>query len=170
MQSFRTVTLQSGTLSGLAVFAFFIALYQAGYDPLGRASWWGAWIPVVFIAWSTRRVRERALGGAITYWSAFKAGVLTAFFGSLLFALLVYVCGRLVFPGLLERHKAALLEDMEAARLFFSDDFYEKGVESIEQLTLAAAAYNDFTLKMLGGTAVSFITAAFFRTTRPPEP
>jgi len=168
IQSFRNTTLHYGTLSGLAGFTLFVVLHLAGSNPLGRLSWWGAWIPVLFICLATRRIRNDVFGGTITYWQAYKAGVLTAFFGALLFALLAYVFGKLVFPDLLEIHRGEMLEDMEASRMIFSQDMYEQGVENIRKLTMALVAYNDFTMKMLGGITVSFITAAVYR--NPPLP
>jgi hypothetical protein len=90
MQTIPKTTFQYGTWSGLAGFAMFILLHLSGLNPLGRASWWGSWIPVLFICLATRQAREKVYAGFISYWQAYRTGFLTAFFSALLFALLAY--------------------------------------------------------------------------------
>ncbi len=152
-----------GTLSGISLFALFVILYLVKMNPLGKPSWLGAWIPVVFMCLATRDARNHAGGGIITYWQAWKAGMMTAFFSSALFGLLVYIFGRLVAPGLLAIHKQELLGEMETIRMFFDKKAYNDGVDNIGKLTISSVAYNDFILKMTGGSLVSFVTAAVYR-------
>lgn len=163
----RTI-LNYGALSGLASFAVFLALYYKGMNPMGAASWMGAWIPVVFICLATKRYRDDYNEGFLTYGQGFKTGLMTTFAASLLFALLVYIFATLIDHSMLEMYKTEMRNGMEETKFIFSDEMYERGLESIEKLTITTLAYNDFFMKMLGGLVVSLITAAIFRRQPPP--
>lgn len=168
MNPFLKTATNFGVLSGLASFIIFLVLYYKGVNPLGRLSWLGAWIPVVFICIATKYYRDKITAGYLRYWSAFKIGINTGIFASLLFVLLVYIFGRVYEPGFVDAHKTEMLAAMEEMKMYFSEEFYEKGVEGIEQTTISELAYNDFFMKVLGAAIVSFITAAVYRKL-PPE-
>jgi len=163
MNTLRKTAINIGALSGLSSFAAFILMYAGGMNPLGKASWLGSWIPVVFICIATKIYRDQAGGGYITYWKAFQAGVFTSMAGAFLFALLIYIFGTLVDVSLIEKYRNEILAEMEMTKMFFNAEFYDLTLESIEKITMSQLAQNDFLLKVLGGTLVSFVTAAIFR-------
>lgn len=156
-------TLNFGALSGLSGFLIFLALYYKGVNPLGQSSWLGSWIPVVFICISTKYIRNKLLGGFIAYWQAFRTGLLTGFFGALLFSLLIYIFGRIIDPSLVDLYKNEALQSLEETKFLFSDAFYEDSLKSINDISISQLAYNDFFMKLLGAALVSLITAAVYR-------
>lgn len=155
--------LNYGAMSGLTSFLIFLALYYKGMNPLGPASWLGAWIPIVFICLSTKYYRDRILGGFISYWQGFRTGMLTAICGSFLFALFIYSFTKIFDGTIVEAFKSDALRGMEDAKYIFSDEMYDQGIESIEKINMGNIATNDFFTKILGGLLISFITAAFYR-------
>lgn len=153
-----------GAMSGLASFAFFLLIYWSGSNPLGPVSWLGAWIPVVFMIPSVKKYRDRDCGGYVTYWPAYRASFLTAAFGALLFAALLWLFGTVIDSTILDKFReeslAYLTQNEEMSRSLFGESFYETSVENIQKITLGNIATQDFIYKCFGGMMVSFIIAA----------
>ena len=164
---FRTA-LNFGAMSGLASFLVFLALYFKGLNPLGTASWLGAWIPVVFLCIATKNYRDHALGGFINYGQGMRIGLLTALAASFLFALLIYIFVTIFDSNVIELYKNEMKAGLEETKFMFSDEMFDKAMEGFEKLTIVTVAYNDFFIKMVGGLLVTFITAAIYR--RVPKP
>ena len=70
-------SLNIGTLAGLMAFGLFVALYYIGFTPLGPGKLLGLWIPIAAVVWTNLYMRNRVLGGKITYLQAFVSGILT---------------------------------------------------------------------------------------------
>lgn len=155
--------LNYGAMSGIGTFLVFLALYFRGVNPLGSASWLGAWIPIVFISISTKYYRDRILGGFITYWQGFRTGLLTGVCSSLLFALAVFIFVKLFSPEILDAFKEMEKQGWEASKEVFSDEIYEMGMEEVEKITIGKMAYGIFLRTMIGTALVSFVTAAAYR-------
>lgn len=164
-------SLNYGALSGLACFVFFLVLGRMVSNPLGISSWLGAWIPIVFMVLSTKHFRDHDCGGYITYWSAFRAGFMTAVAGGFLFALLVYAYGMVIDADLVERFKEENLrmieESAQLSKSMFGEALYEKSIESLQQTTISTIASQEFMNKSLGGLLVALVTGAIFRKQQP---
>lgn len=152
-----------GALSGIGSMLIFIAIYWKGSNPLGAASWLGAWIPVVFICVSIKYFRDKLLGGFITYGQAFKTGVMTSLFAAIMFGFLVYIFSYFTNAGFLQTHIQEALMGLEQSKMFFNDEIYAKMENEIEGLTINKVVLNDFFTKMLGGIIVSLFAAAYYR-------
>jgi hypothetical protein len=156
-----------GAMSGIGSFAVFLALYYKGINPLGNASWVGAWIPVVFICIATKYYRDHFLAGEISYGHAMKIGLLTAMAASILFALFVYIFVTLIDSTIVTTFKNEKLFELEETKFMFGDEFYDKMVDGIEKINISTIAFNDFFIKMIGGLLVTFVTAAVYRKKNP---
>lgn len=156
-------------MSGLSLFLVFILLYFAGFNPLGGISWIGAWIPLVFIVIATKFIRDQVMGGFISYGIAFRTGLLTVFFSSLLYVLLVYVFGRLIDDSIVVMYQEEIRKSAEEAQAILSDKMIDQVLEEAENVTMSSIALNDFTGKMTGGIIISLITAAFLMRKQPVE-
>lgn len=152
-----------GAMSGLGSFAVFLGLYYKGINPLGNASWLGAWIPVVFICIATKICRDRFLAGEISYGQAMKIGLTTAMAASFLFALLVYIFATLIDNNVITMYKNEFLQGMEDTKFMFSDEMYEQTIESMDKITIINIAFTDFLAKMLGALLLTLVTAAIYR-------
>jgi hypothetical protein len=156
-------------MSGLSLFLVFVLLYFAGFNPLGGISWISAWIPLLFIVLATKLIRDQVLGGYITFGVAFRTGIITVFFSSLLFALLIYVFGNMFDSGLVQMYRDEILKGADEARILLSEKMIDQVIEEAEKVTLTSIAMNDFTAKMTGGIILSLITSAFLMKKQPPE-
>jgi hypothetical protein len=70
-------SLNIGTLAGIAAFLVFLVLYYIGISPIGFGKVMGFWIPVVAVVWTNMKVRDKVLGGFMTYMQAFTIGIIT---------------------------------------------------------------------------------------------
>lgn len=165
--------LNIGALYGLSSFAFFLLMYYAGLNALGTSAWLGMWIPLVFTIWSIRFYRDRECGGFISYWRAFRTGLLTIMCGAMLSALLLYLFGIIGAPDLLDNYKEQMLKGLEETEDMmtglFSDKMYDMMVDNINKTTMSSIASSDFFNKSLGGAILSLIAAAFLKRNPPPD-
>jgi hypothetical protein len=67
-------SLNIGTLAGIISFAIFLILYAVGISPLSIGKFIGFWVPIVAVIWVNIHVREKTLGGAMTYLQAYLSG------------------------------------------------------------------------------------------------
>lgn len=165
--------LNIGALFGLCSFVFFLLMYYSGLNPLGPSSWLGLWIPMVFIIWSIRHYRDHECGGYVSYWRAFRTGLLTTMCGALLSALLLYIFGTIGATGLLEDYKEQMLKGLEETekmmRSMLGDKAFDMTVDNISQTTLSSLASSDFFNKTFGGVFVSLIVSAFLKRNPPAD-
>jgi hypothetical protein len=156
-----------GAMYGLACFAMFLLTYWAGKNPLGPASWLSVWIPPLIIFLSIRHYRNEYLGGNITFYEAFRAGLITALSGALLFALFVLIFGKVIDPGLIDDLKEQLLTDLEEVegmvKSMMGDAMYDNSIEEIKGMTLGKQAFSEFANKSISGLVYSLIAAAILK-------
>ena len=163
--------LHYGGIQGVATFALFILLYILGFNPLGNASWLGAWIPVLIISKSTRSYRDNELEGFISYGEGFRMGFLTAAAGGLLSALLVFIFCTLVDGTLIDEFKNETLLQLEQVESqikgLLGEEFFDDIIDSYNKINLQVVVTNDFFNKLLGGLIISLITAAIYKKDKP---
>jgi len=163
--------LHYGGIQGVATFALFILLYMIGINPLGNASWLGAWIPVLIISKSTRSYRDNELEGFISYGEGFRMGFLTAAAGGLLSALLVFIFCTLVDGTLIDEFKNQTLMQLEQVenqmKGLIGDTFYDNAVDTYNKINLQTVVSGEFFNKLLGGLIISLITAAIYKKDKP---
>ena len=86
-----------GGVSALISFALFLLLYFLGMNPLGNYSWLGAWVIVVLIYKGIKDFRDQLSEGFISYGKSLSVGMMLVFFYSLLYGLLTFITGSLMF-------------------------------------------------------------------------
>ncbi|MFN8153262.1 MAG: DUF4199 domain-containing protein [Bacteroidia bacterium] len=159
--------LNYGALSGLGSFIVFLALYFMGINPLGPASWAGAWVPVVFMVLSSRHYKYVENGGFLFYWQGFRIGLLTACSGALVYGVLSWAFVKIADPGILDAFKQQSLEALEMTegimKSMMGEAAYMQSIESINNMHMEDVAASDVFYKMFGGLLTAFITAAFMR-------
>lgn len=159
--------LNYGALSGIGSFVVFLILYWMNMNPLGPASWMGAWVPVLFMVLATRHYRNYENGGFLRYWQGFRIGFLTASAGAVLFGSLTWLFVTLFDAEVLERYKQESLQALELTegimKSMVGESAFEQSVESITNLEIGDVVSSDIFNKMLGGILSGFITAAFLR-------
>ena len=69
--------------------------------------------------------------------------------------------------GLKNSCTLAVEEGMEKAKQYMGDTLYDRGLEEIENMTVAKMALGDFQNKIFGGVFVSLLIAAFLRRSKP---
>ncbi len=162
---------QFGGMMGVINFILFLLLYIMGFNPLGNASWLGAWIPVLVICISTKSYRENELEGFITYWQAYRTGFLTAVAGGLLSALLIFIFCTIYDNSIVEDFKNQTLTQMEMVetqmKSMLGSNMYEQTIQSYESITTQTVASGEFFNKVLCGIFVSLITAAVYKRDKP---
>lgn len=160
-----------GAMAALSCFAMFMLIYLMGINPLGPASWMAVWIPPLFIYLSIRYYRNELSGGYVKFADAFRAGMLTSFGCALLYALMVYIFGKIADPGLMDSFRETMLQNLETTetemRNMLGDTMYERSVEEMKNMTLANQAFSDFLYKIISGTVFSLIFAAIMKKKSP---
>lgn len=159
--------LNYGALSGIASFSMFLILYFSGKNPLGPASWLGAWIPVFIMVLATKHYRNVENQGFVSYWQAFRIGFITASAGAMLFGALSWSFVTIVDASILDTFKQENLEALELTegmmKSMIGETAFEQSVENINDMNMSDVSASDVFNKMFGGLLAAFITAAFLR-------
>jgi hypothetical protein len=189
MQKYTGI-LNSASIAGLVVFAYFILLYLAmgtefvlidfpeellresmtiRIHPFGGMKMIGAVVPVVFMYLAVKRFKAEEGEGFITYGRAFRVGVMFTFIYASLSAMLIFLFGSLIdgsFVDFANSSDARLIRMMmEADQVMFIDP--EEQLKLIEQRGLADFALSDFWSKTSGGFIIALVIAAFLKQ-KPP--
>ncbi|MBS1763409.1 MAG: DUF4199 domain-containing protein [Bacteroidetes bacterium] len=156
-----------GGILGASAFAVFLILYLSGVNPLGNASWVGAWIPIVVIARSVKMYREHECEGFITYGNAFRTGVTTAIMGGILSALLIFIFCTVIDSSVVDRFRDDSLAQLELMETQFkgllNEATYDKLVEDYQSLDIKTIALSEFMSKSFSGFILSLIIAAVYK-------
>lgn len=147
-----------GAICGLVMFSITLILWYTGIFPLGTASYYFFWIPLVFMFVATQVLRENFLKGRITYWGAFKAQMLVILSYGILYVLLLYIFAKLVYTDLVSDYIQTYLNQFEITkkdmRVMFGNGFeqYEdKLIEQYKSYTLPSLMFQEFYNKLAGG-------------------
>ena len=172
---FPKIPLNYGTIAGMVYFLLFVLLYYAGLNPLGKWSYLGVWIPFVVIFLGIKHLRDRELGGNISFGKAVGSGMLISFVFASLFGILSYSFGSFIATDVVELEMTELMQQMDEMQIqidemkamgnsSFAESlqvYYNKAAEGLEKnpenFTLSAFLWGDFTGKLYGGFFVSLI-------------
>ncbi|MBL7926180.1 MAG: DUF4199 domain-containing protein [Bacteroidia bacterium] len=168
LHNYFQTSLRFGAYYGVAAFAFAVIITAMVGNPLGPASWFGVWIPILFIARSIL-MHRKIHDGFISFGEAFRTGFYTIVCGGVLYGLMVYMYGSLVVPQMLDNYKSSSIADVEqiATMQIISESWLEKMVDSINQTSLGNALMGDYFNKIIGGAIVSLIMAAIYKRNIP---
>jgi hypothetical protein len=150
-----------GAFSGLSTFIVAVILYIIGKNPLGTLSWFGFWIPILFIVLGIQYHRDKDLGGFINYGRGVGTGFLITLFSAIFFCAVMYMFFAFFATDVLEIHKAESVDALERSKSFLGDTWYDRGMEAIEKMTVGDMVLGEFQRKIIGGTILSLIIAAF---------
>ncbi|MDQ3050639.1 MAG: DUF4199 domain-containing protein [Bacteroidota bacterium] len=157
-----------GSLSGIAVIVFYMALYYGGFNVFGQMSLLGVWIPVVFLVMATKFHRSNNLGGFMTYRQGLSVGFATTIFSITLFGLFFYLFGTVIDANLLDSYKSQAAESLEQGKEILSERMMDKAYESIETMTISSLAFSEAFNKMIGGVISTLIIAAIYLRKQQP--
>jgi hypothetical protein len=158
-----------GFLCAASCFFFMLLLYFAGKYPLGKWSWLGTWIPIVFMIRGVKAHRDIDLGGSITYRQAFGTSYLVALSNAIMLCLLIFLFGILVGTNIISLMISESVEKLEKAKSFMTEEVYESAMNSLEEMkanqsyTLFRIVLGEFTVKSIGGIIVSMVVASFMK-------
>jgi len=159
--------LNYGALSGLVSFIVFLLLYWMHFNPLGPASWLGAWVPILFMILATRHYRKYENGGFLPYWNGFRIGFLTACASAFVFGALTWFFVTYVDGEILDRFKQESLEAMELTEgmmvSLVGESAFEQSVQSITNMDMFEVTSSDIFNKILGGLLSALIVAGFLK-------
>lgn len=162
-----------GFLCAASCFFFMLILYFAGKYPLGKWSWLGTWIPIVFMIRGVKAHRDIDLGGSISYGEAFGTSYLVALSNAVMLGILIYLFGILVGTNIISMMISESAEKIEKAKSFMTEEVYESAMNSLEEMksspsyTLFRIVLGDFTIKSIGGIIVSFVIASVMKKQMP---
>jgi uncharacterized membrane protein YwzB len=160
------ISLNFGTIAGIAVFAVFLINYLLGFNPLGNASWLGAWIPFLFIYLTIKNVREKSYDGYITYGQAFKAALLMILVYASLGNMLNFLFVSFAAPQIFDEFMMQAMEEMEKVESFLSPEMYDQMMEEFEKTTPSSFLFSNVFNQILGGTILALIFAGFMKKNR----
>jgi hypothetical protein len=153
-----------GAICGLAMFAITLSLWIFNIFPLGTASFYFSWIPLVFMYVATKMLRENFLRGAITYWGAFKAQMLVISSYGVLYVLLVYIFGKIIYPDLVSDYIQVYLKELSLSKkemyqvLGQGYEAYEdRMIDEIKKSTLTSILFKEYFNKLAGGAFFALI-------------
>lgn len=157
------IPLNYGTIAGVAVFAIALLNFLIGFNPFGNASWFGVWIPFVFIYLTIKNVRNNELNGYISYGEAFKVSMVMVLIYATLGNMLNFLFFNFAAPHVFDEFINQTLEEMEKMEAFVGAEMYEKMVEELEKTTLLSFTFSNTINQILGGTILSLLYAAFMK-------
>ena len=160
-----------GAVYGIVSISFFILLYFAGISPVSPSSILSLWLPLIFATWGIRHYRNHENKGYISYGRAFLTGFLTIACGAFLYALLLYLTGKIWIPDLLDQYKTEQLKNLEMShdlmKGFFTEKLFDMAEENIDKITLSQYAAGEFFSRCMSGVFICFIIS-FFLKRKPP--
>jgi hypothetical protein len=157
------LSLNYGTIAGLAVFSVFLINYLIGFNPLGNASWLGAWIPFVFIYLTIKNARKKYYDGFITYGQAFKSSFVMILVYATLGNMLNLLFLSFAAPQIFDEFMAQTMGEMEKVESFLSPEMYDKMMEEFEKSTPSSIMFSNVFNQIFGGTILALIFAAFMK-------
>jgi len=144
-----------GAICGLVMFAITFLLWILNIFPLGTASFYFSWIPLVFMYVATKILRENYLKGGITYWGAFKAQMLVISSYGVLYVLLVYIFGKIIYTDLVSDYIQTYLKEFsinktELHKVFGGNKeaFEDQMIEEIKSSTLSSILFKEYFFKL----------------------
>ncbi len=162
-------SLNIGTLAGIIAFSLFVALYYIGLSPLGVGKFLGFWIPIGAVIWATIKVRDKDLGGTMTYMQAFLSGTITILTWASFKGFCIFIFITSIDHGVVDQYIEFTQGYLKLLEGTGNDALLEQ--IDMEEIKAAATPWNlmvgDIFNNTFFGTFVAFIVA--FITKRSPK-
>ncbi|MFM7177536.1 MAG: DUF4199 domain-containing protein [Bacteroidota bacterium] len=165
------ISIRYGFFCGISQIILLATILASGgsiYHPALALGWI---ITYVYIHRFIKSLRENEGEGYISFRHAYFCGLTLSFFAFLLYGLVLYLLGTLVFPEILTDARNELLRNAEAMeRIFSSSSFFKADdlYEAYENITLGQFAYSESLSKFLGALFLSLVAALILRRKQPP--
>ena len=159
------LALNFGAYYGLSAFAVFILMQATGSNPFGfLLIFLSGLLMIVWLSMVIKTLRDKHLGGFISYKDAFLTSLLTLLLASALYGILLYIDGIVIYPNLLDEYKIFMqsqTEQLTTMKAF--ESLAEQMEEEIDKTTLSQFAMSEFTSKSFWGTILCLILSAIFK-------
>lgn len=165
------LSIRYGFFCGISQIVLLVTVLSTGgsiYHPALALGWI---LTYVYLHRFIKSLRESEGEGYITFRHAYFCGLTLSFFAFLLYGLVLYLLGTLVFPEILTDARSELLRNAEAMeRIFSSNSFFKADdlYEAYENITLGQFAYSESLSKFLGALFLSLVAALILRRKQPP--
>lgn len=169
-QVIAPIALRFGFFCGVCHSIMTIAVIYFGgtlYDP---AMFFGVVLTIAFTMRCIKSIRENEGEGFITFKHAFFTGVALSFFAFLLYGLVVYLLGALVFTDMLSHAINEMLRSVEMLDGILNESQRDTLLDGYEKLTLGELAFNDASSKFFWGIFISLILALILKKKPPVQP
>ena len=147
-----------GAICGLVMFIITLLLWIINIFPLGTASFYFSWIPLVFMYLATKALRDNYFNGVIKYWGAFKAQMLVISSYGVLYVLLIYIFGKVIYTDLVSDYIQTYLHELgvtkkEMYQVLGSgyENYEDRMIEEISKSTLSSILFKEYFNKLVGG-------------------
>jgi zinc transporter ZupT len=154
--------LQYGILTGLAMMVFSLILFLAGVD---MHSSWNLIGYVLFVAglyWGMVSIREKQLGGVMSYGKAFGTGFWVTLFAAVLLGIYAFFYLKYINPSVLANKLAEVQNKILTTNPNISDADLQKALNMVKMVsTPAVSAVIGFVGYIISGTIFSLIIAIF---------
>jgi uncharacterized protein (UPF0333 family) len=155
-------SLQFGLLTGVAMVVYTLVLYLAGIDTHSSWNLINYLLFIVGLYWGIVTVREKYLGGVMSYGKAFGTGFWITLFVAIVLAIFAYFYLKDINPGALADATAKAEDKILASNPDISDEDLQKAMEMVKAFTTPAmSAVMQLISNLIAGTIFSLIIAIF---------
>lgn len=163
-----------GAICGLVMFLIFFILWIIGVFPLGTESIYFFWIPLVFMYSATKTLRDYFFNGTIHYWGAFKAQMLIVSSYALLYVLLLYIFGKVIYTNFTNDYIQTYLHELDISKDGLRQllgqkysDYEDQIIEEVSKTTLSSIAFKEYFNKILSGAFFALLMSFKLKRTNP---
>lgn len=178
-QSLLNTAMTYGTILGVISILLTLILYIVGYMPINFKRMIVMFIislglSIGFVVTGTKSYRDKVLGGSITYWQAFSAGLFIVVFSSVLLSFYNLIFNLFIDPGYMDKVMEAQRNWMFdfLTNMGSPDDKIEEAMSKYEEqkanFTPLKAFFQGIYISVIFGAILSFITSLFIKKNQNP--
>jgi hypothetical protein len=158
-------TFIAGGVSGILLFAGFLMVLFAGYNPVGEASIMYYWIPIPILLRSLRKFRNDIYPEGLPYLAGLKQGGIITLIYACIYAILLYIFCATLEPAFVEtwlEQKIEMLNQVSENGTFMSYSI-EEVITDWRQNKFFSLSFDEFWYKFIFGAIVTLIASFVFR-------
>jgi hypothetical protein len=166
-----------GTGGGLMALIIILITYFMGYNPYGKLSLFGMWVPVVIIVFGIKHIKDTYLGFEIGFLEGLWYGILIGLLYALSASIFIVLFHTLGGSVALDMHRTELVELVTMNKTIYLETMkmteadYETLLNNNKNTSISDVAIDDFIKKNVGCFIVALISAVIMRKHLPkPEP
>ena len=158
-------TFIAGGVSGILLFAGFLMVLFAGYNPVGESSIIYYWIPIPILLRSLRNLRNDIYPEGLPYIAGLKQGGIITLIYACIYAILLYLFCATLEPAFVDvwlEQKIELLKQVGEDGTFMSYSI-EEVIADWRQNKFFSLSFDEFWYKFIFGAIVTLIASFVFR-------